>query len=126
MNNGVERRKSKRREILEKFSFYICVPKLGLTRHQVNDISETGIGFRIETLGEFKLVTEEICELQFYLNQSLYLPLKIKVARHEHQDAFQQVGAIFLDTEKTPHKTLLTLVQFLDQLTESGEFLREI
>ena len=69
MNSGTERRKVKRREIVEKFSFYICVPKLGFTRHQVNDVSEMGIGFLIDTLGEFKLKMDESCDLQFYLNQ---------------------------------------------------------
>ena len=80
---NTERRKSKRREILEHFSFYLCIPKLGFARHKVNNVSETGIGFTIETLGEFKLAKDEQCNLQFYLNQSLYLPLKIQVVRQE-------------------------------------------
>lgn len=116
-----ERRKVKRREILEKFSFYICVPKIGFARHKVNDISELGIGFTIETLGgEFKLAAQEQVDLHFYLNQSLYLPLKIQVMRQIDGNSTQEVGAVFLDTSTAIHQTFLTLVKFLDQVTETG------
>ena len=116
-----ERRKVKRREILEKFSFYICIPKMGFARHKVNDISELGIGFTIETLGgEFKLNSQEQVELHFYLNQSLYLPLKIQVMRQIDASSTQEVGAVFLDTKTPVHQTFLTLVKFLDQISETG------
>ena len=124
MNTGTERRQAKRREILEKFSFYICVPKLGFTRHQVNDVSELGIGFTVETLGQFKLAQSETCELHFYLNQSLYLPLQIQVMRLIEKDGtLQEVGAVFSDRNSPQFQTFLTLVKFLDQVTESAELL---
>ena len=119
---GIERRQAKRRDILEYFSFYICIPKLGYTKHKVNDISELGIGFLIETLGEFKVKKGEICDLQFYLNQSLYLSMKIEVMRHIDSDTTQEVGAIFRDVESKTHHTFITLVKLVDQLTESGQF----
>lgn len=120
--SGIERRRAKRREVLDRFSFYICIPKLGHTRHKVNDVSELGIGFSLETLGEFRLQNNETCELQFYLNQSLYLQLKIKVMRQKDENSIQDVGAEFLETETKQHQTFLTLVRLLDQVTESGEF----
>jgi hypothetical protein len=120
-SSGADRRKVKRRDILEKFSFYICVPKMGYARHKVNDISELGIGFTIETLdGEFTLKAQEQLELHFYLNQSLYLPLKIQVMRQIDAASTQEVGAVFLDTQTAIHQTFLTLVKFLDQVTETG------
>ena len=118
---GMERRQAKRRDILEHFSFYICVPKLGYTKHKVNDISELGIGFSIETLGEFKLQKGEVCDLHFYLNQSLYLSLKIEVMRHVDTATEQEVGAIFKNTNEKPYQTFLTLVKLVDQLSESGQ-----
>ncbi len=121
MSTGIERRQAKRRDILEYFSFYICVPKLGFTRHKVNDISEMGIGFLIETLGEFKLQKGEVCDLQFYLNQSLYLSLKIEVMRHVDTPTTQEVGAVFKDMEKKTSETFNTLVKLVDQLSESGQ-----
>jgi hypothetical protein len=121
MSQAPERRKSRRRQILEKFSFYIQLPKLGPTRHRVNDISEFGIGFNVESLGGiFTLKKDEKTDLNLYLNQSLYLPLKIQVARQEQQDDVQLVGAVFLDTKSNQYQTFLSLVKFLDQLSEFG------
>ena len=119
--NGLERRRVKRREILERFSFYICVPKLGYTRHKVNDVSELGIGFILETLGEFSLNQDEVCDLQFYLNQSLYLALKIKVVRAMTlPEARQEVGAVFVETENSIHQTFLSLVTLVELLSETA------
>ena len=123
MSTGIERRQANRREVLEKFSFYLCIPKLGYTRHQVNDVSELGIGFTLETLGEFKLTNGETCDLQFYLNQSLYLSLKIQIVRQIDKDTLQELGAVFLDRNTPQYQTFLTLVKFVDQVTESGEML---
>jgi hypothetical protein len=114
-----ERRRARRRDILDHFSFYISIPKLGHTRHRVKDISEIGIGFDLDTLGEFKLKTGEICELQFYLNQSLFLPLHIEVVRETDGPASQDVGAVFVNVETPAHQTFNTLVHLLDQLTDS-------
>ena len=121
MSNSPERRKSKRREILENFSFYIQVPKLGPARHRVNNLSEFGVGFIVESLGGlFTLKIDEIVDLNLYLNQSLYLPLKIQVTRQIDQVETQQVGAVFLDTKSNEYQTYLSLVKFLDQLSEFG------
>lgn len=120
-SKGPERRKARRRQILENFSFYISIPKLGHTRHRVRDISEIGIGFDLDTLGEFKLKSGEICELQFYLNQSLFLPLHIEVVRVIDGPSTQDVGAIFVNVETPAHQTFSTLVRLLDQLSDSGQ-----
>ena len=119
--SGKERRKAKRREIVEQFSFYICVPKLGYTRHKVNDVSELGIGFEIDTLGEFRMNMGETCDLQLYLNQSLFLTLKIEVVRHIDKETTQEVGAVFTDSTSPAFQTFLTLVKLLDQLSESAQ-----
>jgi hypothetical protein len=119
--SNLEKRKTKRREILDRFSFYVCIPRLGYSRHKVKDISELGIGFEIETLGEFKLTTGEVCELQFYLNQSLYLPLQIQVVRQIDRDSTQEVGATFSGQSSNAHATFTTLVKLVDQLGEFAE-----
>jgi len=122
MNNSTERRKSRRREILENFSFYIQIPKLGPARHRVHDVSERGIGFIVESLGGvFTLAKDEKVDLHLYLNQSLFLPLKIQVARQEEKNDTQEVGAVFLDTQSNQYQTFLSLVKFLDQLSEFGQ-----
>ncbi len=121
MSNAPERRKAKRREILENFSFYIQIPKLGTSRHRVHDVSERGIGFIVESLGVFTLAHDEKVDLHLYLNQSLFLPLKIQVTRQIEKGETQQVGAVFLDTQSNQYQTFLLLVKFLDQLSEFGQ-----
>ena len=122
MSTTPERRKAKRREILENFSFYIQIPKLGPARHKVHDVSESGIGFVVESLGGvFTLAKDEKVDLHLYLNQSLFLPLKIQVARQEETGETQDVGAVFLDTQSNQYQTFLSLVKFLDQLSEFGQ-----
>jgi hypothetical protein len=121
MSKQPERRKAKRRQILEHFSFYIQIPKLGPARHQVLDLSEFGIGFSVESLGGvFTLNHDEKVDLHLYLNQSLFLPLKIQVMRQIQSPETQQVGAVFLDTKSNQYQTYLSLVKFLDQLSEFG------
>jgi hypothetical protein len=117
-----EKRKAKRREILDRFSFSVCIPKLGYSRHKVKDISELGIGFELETLGEFKLSKGETCELHFYLNQSLFLPLQIEVVRQIDHDATQEVGAVFTVQTSNAQTIFNTLVKLVDQLGEFAEF----
>lgn len=121
MSNTPERRKSRRRDILESFSFYIQIPKLGPSRHRVNDVSESGIGFTVESLGVFTLAKDEKADLHLYLNQSLFLPLKIQVARQEETGKTQYIGAVFLETHSNQYQTFLSLVKFLDQLSEFGQ-----
>lgn len=117
-----EKRKNKRRSILEHFSFFVCVPKLGATKLKVSDISETGIGFQIDTLGEFKLKENTESEVRFYLNQTLYLPLKIKVVRQFEENEVQHLGGLFLDTENQAHHAFLSLVHMIDKIeTEARE-----
>ena len=119
--NNTEKRHSKRRQILDYFSFYACIPKIGYSRLKIDNISETGIGFNIDTFGEIQIHKDDQCDLQFYVNQSLFLPLKIQVMRHYEQDGIQKIGAVFLNTDSSEYKTYLTLVKLVDQLVEFGE-----
>ena len=115
-----ERRKNQRRAILDQFSFYVSVPKLGNSRLNVVDISEMGIGFNVDTLGEFKVKKDEQFDLNFYINQSLCLQLKIQVVRIFEQNETQNVGAVFLETGSNQYQTFLSLVKLVDQLAEYG------
>lgn len=118
--SSADRRKSKRRAVLDHFAFYVSIPKLGATKLKVNDVSETGVGFTIDTLGQFKLNVNEQTDLHFYLNQSLFLPLKIQIVRQQEEGEQQHLGAVFLETQTPQHQTLLTLVKLLDQLVDFG------
>lgn len=122
MSTNHERRKSMRRKILDSFAFYVQVPKLGTARHKLDNLSETGLGFFIDSLGgTFTLKKDEILDIHFHLNPSLYLKLKVQVMREDLKDDLQEIGALLLETQSTPYQTYLNLVQFLDKLAEAGE-----
>jgi hypothetical protein len=118
--NWTEKRRNQRRAILERFSFFVCIPKLGLARHRVHDVSEAGIGFTLDTLGEFKLKSGEECELHFYMNPSLYLPVMIRVVREHDSADEQKIGAEFT-SPAAGSEAWTTLVKLIDQLSESDK-----
>src|ERR1700751_1407622 len=82
-----ERRRSKRRPILDTFSLFAVVPKKGVHRLQVHDLSDLGMGFDLdidgENFDEFPINPKEKLSVHLYLNQSLYLNLEVQVMRIE-------------------------------------------
>ncbi len=125
MSGKVERRKSQRRPILETFSLFVVVPKKGDHRLQVHDLSDQGVGFDIDTEGEsisdFPLKAGETFELNFYLNQSLYIPLMVKVARIEETGVVRRIGAEFVKKDSKGFQALNAFVKLLDSLLEAAE-----
>jgi hypothetical protein len=123
-NQGAERRRSKRRPVLETFSLFAVVPKKGPHRLPILDVSDQGIRFDVDTEGEsasdFPLRANEALEVQFYLNQSLYLPLEIKVVRIETSGAVRRIGAEFKDKSSKSYKAYLAFLQMLDAVLEEG------
>lgn len=115
-----ERRHKNRRTILETFNFFVVVPKKGSHRLPVHDLSEDDIGFDIDIEGEMLtnsfIGVEEIIELHLYLNQSLYLPLKIKVARIEEKNSVRRIGATFCEEDSAARKACVAMLQMIDQL----------
>ena len=120
-----ERRRSKRRPILDTFSLFIVVPKKGVHRLQIHDLSDQGIGFDLDIDGEaasdFPVKAKENLDVQLYLNQSLYLDLKLQVARIEEGGAVRRVGAEFTDRSSPSFKALAAFLQMLDLLSEAGQ-----
>jgi hypothetical protein len=120
-----ERRRSKRRPILDTFSLFCVVPKKGVHRLQVHDISDLGLGFDLdidgESFDEFPVKPKEKLDVQLYLNQSLYLTLKVEVARIEDSRGVRRVGAEFTDKTSNAHKAYAAFLQMLDLLSEVAE-----
>jgi len=80
------------------------------------------MGFEVDSIGgTFTLKKDEKTDLNFYLNQSLYLPLKIQVVRQEEKSGIQSIGAVLLETNSNQYQTFLSLVRFLDELSEFGQ-----
>jgi hypothetical protein len=123
---GIDRRGSRRRPILESFSFFVVVPKKGFHRLRVVDLSDTGVGFDYDIIGEMKeafpVKAGETFELQFYLNQTLFLPMNVKVARIDDSKVLRRVGAEFTATGTPEHQGLLAVLDMIDKVSEIVQF----
>lgn len=122
---AAERRRSKRRLILGTFSVFAVLPKKGPARLEVQDLSEHGIGFTVDLEGEspgtFPVQPGDVFDLHFYLNQSLYVPLSIKVARLLEQDQQRQIGGDFTDRATAGYKALTSFITMLDSLADTAQ-----
>lgn len=123
---GIDRRGSRRRPILESFSFFVVVPKKGFHRLRVVDLSDTGVGFDYDIVGEMKeafpVKAGETFELQFYLNQTLYFPMNVKVARIDDSKVLRRIGAEFTATGTPEHQGLLAVLDMIDKVSEIVQF----
>ncbi len=124
--SGIDRRGSKRRPILESFSFFVVVPKKGFHRLRVVDMSESGVGFDYDIIGEMKdafpVTVGETFDLQFYLNQTLYFPLHVKVMRIDDSKVLRRVGAEFTVTGTPEHAGLCAILDMIDRVSEIVQF----
>lgn len=117
-----ERRKAKRRMILETFSLFVVIPKKGDLRLPLLDLSELGVGFELDLEDEdsslMSLRTDEQVELHLYLNQSLFLPLKVIVKRLILKGKRRHVGAEFAQQGGTSHNAVVAFLEMLDILSD--------
>jgi hypothetical protein len=128
-SENTERRRSKRRTLLDTFSFFVVVPKKGIHRLPVHDLSEGGIRFDLdldeESPADFPVEKGEILDLRFYFNQALYLPLRIRVARIIEKDIeknrVREIGAEFCETGTAGQKACTNFLQMLDQILDLAQ-----
>jgi len=119
--SGAERRKAKRRPILESFSLFVVIPKKGSHRLPVHDVSDLGMRFDVEFEGEEATVaTGETIDLQLYLNQGLYLPLSLQVVRLEKTDTGRRVGAEFRDHNSKSYQAFQGFLKMVDGIIEEA------
>jgi hypothetical protein len=118
-----ERRKAKRRMILDTFSLSVVIPKKGDLRLPLLDLSELGLGFEVELEEDesalMSLRADEQMELHLYLNQSLFLPLKVTVKRLIPRGKRRQVGVEFVQQGGSSHSAVVAFLKMLDILSES-------
>jgi c-di-GMP-binding flagellar brake protein YcgR len=124
---GAERRRSKRMDILASFSLYVVVPKKGPHRLPVHDLSDGGVGFDLDIEEEegdanlFPVQSGSELELHLYLNQSLYIPLRVIIRRlQEAKRGVRRIGAEFPDRQAHGHMALLAFLDMLDAVAEAG------
>lgn len=119
------RRKAKRRPILDTFSLFAVVNKKSVCRLKIHDVSELGIAFDFdvegETVADFPLQEGEELELQLYLNQTLHLPLGIRVVRIEGTEKSRKVGAEYADKASKSYQALQAFIMMLDRVTDIAQ-----
>ena len=64
-------------------------------------------------------------EIQFYLNQSLYIPLEVEVMRVQESSGIRQVGANFVDTKSKGYKAYSAFMKALDEIADAVEFVSQ-
>lgn len=122
MSDVSERRRSKRRPILDTFSLSVVLKNKSDIRLKIHDMSDQGLGFEIDIEGEsidgYTPKTGETLSIELYLNQSLSIPLKIKVVRIEKKNHNRTVGVEIQDQNGKAHQAFLGFLQTIDRLAE--------
>jgi hypothetical protein len=118
---GEEKRGAARRRLLESFSMAVVLPEKGCFRLAVHDVSEQGVGFDFKIGGKdyFGLKKGDALPLHLYLNQNLYLPLRIKIARLDTHGQHTQVGAEIVAEESEGFASLVHFLEMLDAIPAS-------
>jgi c-di-GMP-binding flagellar brake protein YcgR len=124
-NKDNERRKTKRTDILDTFSLFVSIPQKGPHRLKVHDISEGGMGFDFDIedeIGTHDVPVESGASLSvyLYLNQSLHIPLAVKVRRVTEGGGVRRVGAEFAEPKSKGYAALLAFLKMLDAVGEAG------
>lgn len=121
MQKHPERRKAKRRPILETFSLFVVVPEIALQRLRVTDMSEGGLAFEIESIveesGTRRFQMGDEMDVQFYLNASLFVPVRCRVVRVESRPSGSKFGLEFISQKDGGVQALASFLRMLDEIT---------
>lgn len=116
-----ERRKHRRHQILEGFSFFVVVPQKGFLKLKLEDISMQGIGFHLTFPGETIAEKSDVkigdsIEVLLYVNRSLSIPISVKVARVEQTKEMLKIGGQVHHAQTETERAYLALIEFLGAL----------
>ena len=127
MQNPLERRKSRRRPILESFSVFVAIPDKVPYRLPVRDLSDLGIGFLLDpegSNGELASVhLGESLDIALYLNQTLHVPLRVEIVRilQSEESGPRVAGARISEPYSPGYRAFVSFVQLLDALADLHE-----
>ena len=114
-----ERRQVKRTILTEFISAHVVIPKRGLKKVAIHDISDEGIAFDLEPEdGQFR--KDEELAMRIYLNSSTYFPFYVKVrnCRYIKDEAIYRVGSQF-DKESFNADALGHFIKFIETVSAS-------
>ena len=118
------RRKARRRPILESFSVFVVAGKKDVCKLKIHDLSELGIGFYFDVGGEsateIPVKAGDAMNLELYLNQTLHIPLQIKVMRVEEVEGSRKLGAEYADKSSKGYLALIAFLEMLDRVMDAA------
>ncbi|MEN9724150.1 MAG: hypothetical protein RJB38_2136 [Pseudomonadota bacterium] len=121
---GHEKRKSKRRPVLESFSVFLSAPDHVPYRLSVQDVSDLGIGFQLAASDGasalWKPKVGDTIDARLYLNPTLFIPLKIQVVRffQNGPEGPQMAGASITELYSAGYRAYGAFLHLLDALAE--------
>lgn len=114
-----DRRKVKRTILTEFLGTHIVIPKVGLKKVLLFDISTSGVSFDIEKKLGFFQEGEEVA-MRIYLNHNAYFPFTLKVQniRYDQDEDVYRHGAYF-QKGSVNEEALFHFVKFLETVATS-------
>lgn len=120
------RRELQRSTVMETFSLFLIVPKKGVQRLVVEDLSPKGIGFYLDLDEEptdwFDVQVGDKLEILFFLNQSLFIPLTVQIAQLRKKGGSRRIGAEILPSLSkgaAAYKSFCEMLSHLENLQPS-------
>lgn len=111
-----EERISVRRDILETFRIFLTMPHLGSRKIIISDLSRNGISFESEP--GMKLSESSSLECYLHLNESIRIPLSIKVVHMADDCGYMRAGCEITDKKSSAFRAYSNFVELLMSLTE--------
>ncbi|NDD91633.1 hypothetical protein EBZ37_06075 [bacterium] len=127
MQNPLEKRKSRRRPVLDSFSVFVVIPNKAPYRLPTRDLSDLGIGFQLDpdglSTGPTNVQVGESLDISLYLNQTLHVPLRVEIVRIFTQEAGgpRLAGARISEPYSAGYRAFTSFVQLLDALADLHE-----
>jgi hypothetical protein len=100
---------------------FAVVPKKGDYRLPVHDVSADGLAINLdneEDAASLPIGAGETLHLQLYVNQTLHMPLVVKVVRVDNHETIRRIGAEIVEKGTPGHVALQAFCTFLDRLGE--------
>lgn len=115
-----QERRQVRRTILREFlGTFALVPRKGLMRVNLYDISENGLSFDVDVAAGKFMVGEEVA-IRIYLSQETYFPFTVKVSNVRHlvdEGTFRH--GVNLQKDTLNGEALLHFTRFLESVSAS-------
>ncbi len=112
-----ERRAARRTVLSEFMSAFVVLPQRGLQRVDLYDVSKKGVSFDVP-FEHGKLNIDEKIALRFYLSQTTYFPIVVKVSntRHIPEEGIYRHGSVF-EVSQDSEEPLKHLVNFIETVS---------